>query len=169
LYSEVAEQPNGVPLTVLSALARYGLDPWNEADRLARLPATIAVEILTEQLTPALAFDTQSNIKSRARRLIRLLPVPKADKAVPDVVTPEERQSGIIYWGIIGIIAGSVALAGLYLTTGNIASTAPSAWIGVNPSHASASPQSGSAPPRPFAERIPTGSATPPPSVPSRP
>src|SRR4051794_2724524 len=38
LYSLIGEQGNGTPLTILSAFAQLGLDPWREAARLARLP-----------------------------------------------------------------------------------------------------------------------------------
>jgi hypothetical protein len=175
LYSEVAEQPNSVPVTVLSALARYGLDPWHEADRLARLPATLAVENLGQVIAPALPFDTPPHkIKAQARRLIRSLPAPNSDKIAPKVVTPPERQRRIIGWGMIGIISGSVALGGLYLTTQNFVSATPSAWIGVNSTHADASPQPSNTSslylPQSFAERIQAGyPVRPPPSAPSRP
>ena len=37
LFAFVGEEKSGADLTVLSALARLGLDPWNEAARLSAL------------------------------------------------------------------------------------------------------------------------------------
>ena len=39
VYADVATEPNGMELSVLSALSRQGLDPWQEAQRLAQLPS----------------------------------------------------------------------------------------------------------------------------------
>ena len=50
VYADVAPEPNGMSLSVLSALARRGLDPWQEARRLAELPAPAAVERLAKTL-----------------------------------------------------------------------------------------------------------------------
>ena len=33
VYADVATEPNGMELSVLSALSRRGLDPWQEAQR----------------------------------------------------------------------------------------------------------------------------------------
>jgi len=43
LYAPVGEGHDGMPLTVLSALARVDVDPWEEAARLTRLPEDRAV------------------------------------------------------------------------------------------------------------------------------
>jgi hypothetical protein len=42
LQATIAEEHNGTPLTVLSALVRLDLDPWEEAASLARLPQELA-------------------------------------------------------------------------------------------------------------------------------
>lgn len=39
LYAQLGEERNGMPLSVLSALAQLQVDPWQKAARLARLPA----------------------------------------------------------------------------------------------------------------------------------
>src|SRR3954454_17133406 len=46
LYSQIGEEENGTPLTILSAFARLGLDPWREAARLAQLPKEDAIREL---------------------------------------------------------------------------------------------------------------------------
>jgi hypothetical protein len=47
LYASIAEEHNGTLLSVLSALARMNLDPWDEAARLAGLPRAAARQWLT--------------------------------------------------------------------------------------------------------------------------
>jgi|SRR5579859_2172537 len=46
LFAEVGAEQNGVPLSMVSALARLGLDPWGEAQRLSSLGKREAVEQL---------------------------------------------------------------------------------------------------------------------------
>jgi hypothetical protein len=46
LFASVGDEQNGMPLNVVSALTRLGLDPWDEAARLAALPKALAVEAL---------------------------------------------------------------------------------------------------------------------------
>jgi hypothetical protein len=46
LFAAVGTELNGVPLSMVSALTRLGLDPWNEAGRLASLSKREAVEQL---------------------------------------------------------------------------------------------------------------------------
>jgi hypothetical protein len=43
LYASVGEDTNGMPLTVLSALARMNVDPWEEASKLTQLPPASAI------------------------------------------------------------------------------------------------------------------------------
>ena len=55
LFADVGVEANGMTLSVLSALARRGMDPWQEAERLAKLPRTDAVDGLAQIIatTPA--------------------------------------------------------------------------------------------------------------------
>jgi hypothetical protein len=46
VYTIIGEQQNGTPLTILSALVRLNRDPWEEAERLARLPKDTATRDL---------------------------------------------------------------------------------------------------------------------------
>jgi hypothetical protein len=46
LFAGVGAERDGIPLTIISTLARLGLDPWNEAERLSSLPKCEAVEQL---------------------------------------------------------------------------------------------------------------------------
>lgn len=51
LYAPLGEENNGMVLSVLSALARLNLDPWEEAARLARMPRDAATQTLTAIIT----------------------------------------------------------------------------------------------------------------------
>jgi hypothetical protein len=46
LFAAVGAEQNGVPLSMVSALTRLGLDPWEEAGRLSSLGKREAVEQL---------------------------------------------------------------------------------------------------------------------------
>ena len=56
VYADVATEPNGMELSVLSALSRRGLDPWQEAQRLAQLPPFAATDRLAEFFARSLPF-----------------------------------------------------------------------------------------------------------------
>src|SRR5215467_11885938 len=46
LFATVEDEIDGIPLSVISALTRLGLDPWQEAGRLSSLSNREAVEQL---------------------------------------------------------------------------------------------------------------------------
>ena len=75
LFAPVGNDEDHRTLSVLSALTRAGLDPWNEAAWLARLPRDTALETLTSMLA-ALPGRSCSDAETRdaASRLIALLP-----------------------------------------------------------------------------------------------
>ena len=57
LGAPIREDRNGTTLSVLSALARLDVDPWDEATSLARMPREAAAERLTA-LIDALPRET---------------------------------------------------------------------------------------------------------------
>jgi hypothetical protein len=75
LFADVGTELNGSTLTILSVLARLGLDPWTEAARWAKMPRAAAIDCLAQGIgkmplsPPALAekFATASS-------LVKLLP-----------------------------------------------------------------------------------------------
>ena len=75
LYAPIVQESNGMLLSVLSALARLNLDPWDEAARLARLPCEVATRTLM-QLIAALpnGLPEGRDAGELARHLIALLP-----------------------------------------------------------------------------------------------
>ena len=80
LFTSVADDPNGMHLTMLSALARSGVDPWAEAAGLAQLPQEDAIQRLVVLLTgltngPSPGDDTA---KLATRLVAQLHSPPKA-------------------------------------------------------------------------------------------
>ena len=75
LFSPIGDDRNGMPLSVVSLLARRDLDPWQEAASLAAMPADAATRRL-ESLLRALPDQalTLPDSGSVANRLIALLP-----------------------------------------------------------------------------------------------
>ena len=66
LFAPVGEEQNGMVLSVLSALARLDVDPWGEAESLARMSREAATE--------------------RMRLLIAALPSEASPRADPEAV-----------------------------------------------------------------------------------
>jgi hypothetical protein len=75
LFADIGPERSGMPLTVISALARLGLDPWQEAGRLARLPRTVATDGLAALIAgmPASLWSV-SDATPIAASLVALLP-----------------------------------------------------------------------------------------------
>jgi hypothetical protein len=78
LYAAVGEDNNGMPLTVLSALARMDVDPWDEAAKLTGLPQESAVAQLAGLLGALRNAGPAGVDPARiAAPLIALLPRPR--------------------------------------------------------------------------------------------
>jgi hypothetical protein len=93
LFESLGVQENGMDLSVLSALARAGVDPWAEAKRLATLPRQAAVAAILK-----FAGDAET-----ARRLVELLPrVPMPLQSSPEL---EDRERLFRRYGLLVIIA----------------------------------------------------------------
>ena len=75
VYADVAVERNGMELSVLSALSRQGLDPWQEAQRLAQLPRRAAADRLAQTLRTLPAVQSlRMDVRMIAERLVALLP-----------------------------------------------------------------------------------------------
>ncbi len=76
LFAEVGDEGSGMGLTVLSLLARLGLDPWAEAARWVTLPKTAAIACLAGNIARMpLSQQALAEAHATATRLILLLPV----------------------------------------------------------------------------------------------
>jgi len=77
LFASVGDQQNGMSLNVVSALTRLGVDPWEEAARLAALPRPLAVEALAPRIAQLPVGQEQlADNLAISRRLVELLPSP---------------------------------------------------------------------------------------------
>ena len=75
LFAPICEDANGMQLSVLSALARMDVDPWEEATRLAAMPKAIAGRTLVATLDRVLGKSSNpSETEVIAGRLVQLLP-----------------------------------------------------------------------------------------------
>jgi hypothetical protein len=84
LFAPVGEDRNGMLLSVLSALARLDVDPWQEAAKLARLPretATLMLATLIAALPDGPSAPLDPGVV--AARLIPLLPRSITPDAAP--------------------------------------------------------------------------------------
>jgi hypothetical protein len=78
LFASVGEEQNGVTLSVVSALTRLDVDPWEEAARLTPLPKARAAEALATLIARLPIRRTESlDDLAISRRLVELLPVQK--------------------------------------------------------------------------------------------
>ena len=113
LYAEIGEQENGMPMSMASALVRLGLDPWEEAARLAALPAADAVSALVARMSE-LTLRASENTKL-ATRLVPLLArgARPAAKAAPARAAPWRHAFPQIEprWLKVAIGVGIIVLA----------------------------------------------------------
>ena len=108
LYAVVCDEENGMPLTMISAIARSGSEPWAEAARIARLPKKHAVEALA-RLIP----DRGGDNAAIADRFLALLPTFAAAKsiALPRAIQNAPRWSPLIPLVIALLIGLALASA----------------------------------------------------------
>ena len=119
LSEPVWNEQNGSALSLLSAFARLGMDPWEEAARLAALPPDVAAVTLAEILTLLPPGDpAPTDPGALARQLIDNLPA----RHVPD---PPARQGqhqgkpGKVAVGALYLL-GLLAAVGLLITIGQL-------------------------------------------------
>jgi len=92
LYASLGVESNGMLLSVLSALARLNVDPWEEAARLARLPREAALRFLVNLIAAQPAGSSErADPEREAKRLTALLP-----RAVAAHSNPGAPSTGLI-------------------------------------------------------------------------
>ncbi|MFY9639423.1 MAG: hypothetical protein WA384_11810 [Rhodomicrobium sp.] len=110
LFARINKNTEETPLSVLSVLARLGVDPWEEAARLAKLPRPNAAERLAS-LIAAMPGDPTAylDVGTVSKRLISLLPSPPAVTKLPRF------ESGIRPLIHSRIVVGTILMAFLLL------------------------------------------------------
>ena len=107
LFAQVGEERNGMLLSVLSALARLDVDPWQEAARLARLPAESATQRLTSLLKSLPdVVPPRRDPSTIAARLIGLLPRPaEPDRSPkPAGASATAKHPTVFIWAIVMLL-----------------------------------------------------------------
>jgi hypothetical protein len=103
LFADIGTEANGMTLSVLSAFARRGTDPWTEANRLAALPKRDAADHLAQMIAgmPRSLWSAPDAVVI-AVRLIGLLPA----RPVIGIKLPARRRS----LEQLALVAASVGL-----------------------------------------------------------
>ena len=114
LFALIGQERNGMPLSVISALARLEVDPWQEAARLADLPRELAAAALDRLIRrlPAGGWD-QAETPAIVARLIELLPRRAGAAGTEAAPSGSGRKAGApaIVWLVVGAL-GAAALFG---------------------------------------------------------
>jgi hypothetical protein len=113
LYAEIGQEENGMVLTVASAFARLGLDPWQQASVLARLSEAAATASLAS-LIGRLQFASHSEVPrgevlAIASRLVPLLPKEAELPRPGEAAAAAPSRGSIAVWLFWGVLAAAVA------------------------------------------------------------
>lgn len=112
LFALVGEEKSGLQLTVLSALARLGLDPWEEAERLSTLSDEAATSALTARLAE-LPNDSWKTADSRsiAVQLVGYLPKRNSSQRSSQDGSLEAPKSSPGVWSLLAWVALAATVA----------------------------------------------------------
>jgi hypothetical protein len=116
LLAPIGEERNEMPLSVLSALARLDVDPWQEAARLDQLPKELAAESLAEMIgdLPGGQWGPPDS-RLIAARLVQLLPSRDASRtpsALAGADALEIIRSWTLAWLVYAALWGTLFMAG---------------------------------------------------------
>ena len=123
LFSQVGDEGRGTPLSMISALTRLGLDPWQEAGRLASLSKAEAVEQLARLIAEVPDASTALPEARRiAAELVERLPKVNGGSPATRPFKPPWRR----YWRVprlsifdgLCIAVGTAALLSIILHSG---------------------------------------------------
>jgi hypothetical protein len=144
LYAQLGEEANGMQLSVLSALARQNVDPWEIAQKLSSLPREPAIRFLTSLLAcvPDGVPDREAP-EVIAARLVAMLPsLATSDRRASRAYSePQHTQPNLAIARIRLFVAfallmlfGQLLFSSLRpsATTGKSMSSTPSAPTGLN-------------------------------------
>jgi hypothetical protein len=108
LFADIGVERSGMNLSVMSALARVGLDPWQEAARLAGLPRAAATEVLARLIAAMPSGLWPMPVATPiAARLVTLLPGQNDGSPAPEAL-----QLGVNWrWLLIAALTVVMALA----------------------------------------------------------
>ena len=101
LFARVSEEANGLQLSVISALARMDVDPWEEATQFAAMPKAAAEKALVAILD-LICGNSQigSENATTAARLVRLLPQPGIAATAAATGAAKAQSPQTSYWWV---------------------------------------------------------------------
>ncbi len=121
-------------LSVLSALARLGMDPWQEAGRLATLPRAAAVDGLARLLdSMPTGLWERADASAIAARLAALLPPRHGSAFVAAAAREAPAPSRTFRQAAMVLVLLAAMLAGLMSNFGSAPGAAPSHAISPAP------------------------------------
>jgi hypothetical protein len=99
LYASICEQNNGTQVTVLSALVRADIDPWEEATRLATMPRAKAEATLSSLLRQISDQRwTDAEVEAVSERLVQLLPTKEGGESATVIFSSIGEVDRSIFW-----------------------------------------------------------------------
>lgn len=110
LFAPIGDEESGMPLSVMSALARAGFDPWKEAERLSQMRREAARDALGSLISRLHGRWTAADVPRITAQLIVLLPVRGSGVAGASRALPASRQSASSNWPVLLIVMAGVAL-----------------------------------------------------------
>lgn len=121
LFTEMSQEANGASLSVLSALTRLGVDPWQEGARLAGLPRDVAAR----ELVPMIAMFPKdkrgsAEVQALAERLAALLPQRRSSRMTEIVASSNRRWPDVprLWLLCVGVLLVLSAMAAFGLLPG---------------------------------------------------
>jgi hypothetical protein len=120
LFATVGEEIDGIPLSVVSAFAQLGLDPWEEAGRLSVLSRHEAAEQLARLIaeTPGRSRPL-ATAREVARPLVVLLPNHNAAPRIAAQIQIRPRYLRLAaalpspYWIVCGVLTAAALFSAL--------------------------------------------------------
>jgi hypothetical protein len=116
LFASIDEDRSETPLSVLSALARLDIDPWDEAAALSQMPRPCAAQRLGSLIDALPDKSAGLDVGAISGRLIALLPAPhSSDSSLRPplhgigVLTPSQIVKNAIVMACIFLIAQCIA------------------------------------------------------------
>jgi len=118
LFATVGDEVDGMPLSVISALTRLGLDPWQEAGRLSSLSNREAIEQLARLIAELPGSLQRDETRKIAGGLIRLLPTRDTIRPIAQIrARPRFRLPNLPgsshLWLVCLVLAGAVLISAL--------------------------------------------------------
>ena len=142
LFASICEEHDGMQLSVLSALARMNVDPWEEAARLAEMPRATAEKTLVSTLDRVSGKNwTPSEAEAIAAHLVKLLPRRGSD--AQSAPTDSSRNAVVhpIFWLVwLGVAIALSFFPPSHQATTTDASVPASNSSGVSPESSGVSP-----------------------------